>query len=265
MLHPFVQIDEELVALTAQTTLLTPNERLAREYKRAVNFHKTHEQRDQGSVRGWLTPNVMSLRQYVRRAYLELVEARGLANNLLSDAALIHAAKLTRPAASGQQLQHFVTAWHTMADYDIPQDPTDEAFFHDWADATREKLPKGTVLESQIPDKLIALNWQPTQALALITPDEITRPQARLIAYLQEQNTLQLLPIARPSRAIELSQCKLFQCDSIEAELYQAAHWAKEVKSNHAERDHRDRRAEFAATPSPSSHDIRACIGTCAR
>ena len=67
MLSPFVNISPALVSSLADSTLLTANERLAREHRRAYALYR----KALGDP-SWKTPDIVSLRSFFLRAYGQL-------------------------------------------------------------------------------------------------------------------------------------------------------------------------------------------------
>lgn len=184
MSKAFVNIPAATLDLCDTHLLLTPNERLSREYQRAYDL----KQLELGRTT-WPTLRCMSLPRYLagelERA-LDLdpdADLTVLRGHRLFNLFLHHA-----PIESIELSQAFAAAWQTMHRYDISiDDPTFSstrgAMFRQWFLEVQQHLPEHVLLEEHLGDYLATHHVAPAAPLLLIEFDQFTQPERRYLAF----------------------------------------------------------------------------------
>ena len=227
----FVNITEEFAALFATHTVLTPNERLAREY----HFAYDRYQREQG-VGGWRTLRCYSLSRFLqselRRAQDEYeIDAEPIRNHTFSSLIMQHA-----PASPAVLSQTFAKAWQTMHRYDI--DIHAEEFnsargkiFQSWMQRVKVALPDNALLEEKTGDALIQHKIHPQHGLLLMDFEQFTSVEKRYLEFAAQ--SIEVTQIKTPIR--ERADAKLHGFADLGEELAAASAWAYRVKTEDAQ------------------------------
>ena len=249
-----------------QQQLVTANERLSREYRRAYDLH----QQAQGEL-AWPTPNVTSLNRYFLQQYADLRhEQPGKHQAVVPRSTLLTMALDVQPGASLQLVQSFVDAFETCLSYDIDFDDIRDfhargSFFSDWAASLIDGC-KRNVFVQQIPRTLRAAEKSPSHDLLTVLLEELTHPERDYFDWLCQQvsirrvNTDGTLVQAVDARtvqdrpapaAIKVSQS--LSAQNFGEELHAASNWAADLL-----RDQPSTRIGIVV-PSLASHHAKIC------
>ena len=175
MLSPFVNISPQLVLSLAESTLLTANERLAREYRRAYALHQ------QGNGhRAWVTPDILSLRSFFLREFGQLaLDDPGSHPTVIDQTTLINITCGLRPGTSSHLITNFLAAFDTVTTYDIPLQTIEDftgasTFFAAWARDVKRELEGHFILPGEIPRYLLERQILPGTGLITATLEHLT-------------------------------------------------------------------------------------------
>jgi ATP-dependent helicase/nuclease subunit B len=246
----FVHISPTLAELAAHHTVITPNERLAREFKLAFDQYQVFR----GHL-AWVGLTCMSLQRFLLQQldnYADQTDGR--APNLLSSHALRETAFLTAPSPGLNQVDAFCSAWQLIHRYDI--DLHNAAFatvqgelFRHWFQEVKQTLPDTDVLPETLGDFLAAQAVLPRQPLLLLDFEQLTAVERRYFDFVAAQRVVrvsssgveesQIWPAASllGQRAAGLqasSACvpEVARYDNLNNELEAAASWARNVKTS---------------------------------
>jgi probable DNA repair protein len=246
----FVQISPTLADLATRHTVITPNERLAREFKLAFDQY----QMQQGKL-AWVGLTCMSLQRFLLQQLSDHVDQiDGTAAKLLSAHALREAAFLSAPLPSLNQVDAFCSAWQLIHRFDI--DLQGAAFstvqgelFRQWFHAVQQALPDDKVLPETLGDYLCTHRVLPRQPLLLLDFEQLTAVERRYFDFVARE-----LAVGVCNSGIEVSQLwpalnlgeseasgleKASGClpevtsyENLNDELAAAASWALSIKTN---------------------------------
>lgn len=250
MAHAFVNITENLARLCATHDLLTPNERLAREYQFAYDAY----QQTQGAT-GWPTLRCTSLTQYLNTQLKQYKDTVLLADSepvgeLIQTHALLGHIVQNAPVSTRSIIQVFAAAWQSMQRYDIPVDVSEFATprmqdFRIWYASVLESLPSDAILPERLGDKLISLDARPARPLILLDFEQLTAVESRYLIYaashtevlssdLRQKSFTAWEPREKASSVTASSNRPsseaLFGFKSLTEEVAAAADWAHDIK-----------------------------------
>ena len=247
--NAFVTFSDTLLDLSLSHCLLTPNERLAREYQIA----HASAQRKAGRE-AWPTLTCMSFGRYLLSEYSRLQDVSLECPRLLTRHELIGLAQASAPADSSALIDTFLQAWETVARYEINLEDAGFAhprghLFRQWHGAVsrdleqhREHSSRGIVLEEQIGTLLAAAELAPRLPLVLIDFDVITPAESR---YLQKVASVaevlrydslndelhRLNEAPQPASAdCRLAEPRISGAEDLRREVAAAAAWAHDHK-----------------------------------
>ncbi len=227
----FVEIPPNLAHHLAHHVLLTPNERLAREFLRGYDA----AQLEQGQ-RAWRTPRIYTLKRYLLEEFRHHSPAD---TKLLRQADLLQVAHATQPFKSRTTTLHFMQAWSLVYSYGIQLDDhefssTRAQLFKHWFEEVHTQLgldqQANVVITEQIPDWLINNSAAPNQPLMLTFFDQLTPAEQRYLEwasqhvqvdYHQSHSGVQVSP------NLDLS---VTSCLNLQEELAAACQWALATK-----------------------------------
>lgn len=246
MVRAFVNIPHALAKAVSNHVIITPNERLARELRRGFNQHQQQHNR-----RAWLTPQCLSLNQYLIQQFASWQDDCAEPLQLLTQSALL--SRFYQCATPAQR--HLATtaaqARELLYRYDIDLallehgDDTSQMFVK-WARRVAELSSDQELYQSQLAKFLTTQNKLPDQPLLLIAFDHLTVTE-RL--YLEVANSehgvyrwsaqqqivdLETTAVAPSERgdnqcATTTDKPNFFGFDSLADEFAAAAGWAAEV------------------------------------
>ena len=248
---PLVHISEQLFAALAgnpvgsiesvtQAKLITPNERLAREFQSAfAQFAST-------LGNSWRKPEILSFRQWQIESYLRLCEVKPHLPKLLSANELIARAHRVLPnQLPAAMVRNMLTNWQVVTQYQIPLDECQghELFCH-WAKSLNEQLGSaGEISTSQISGLLRAEGVTPHGRLVFTEMEEITKAESSYLQLLCEQGSLakyqssEVLPVTTVAdishtagKAKPVKKHGVLAAASMNQEWQAAARWAASVK-----------------------------------
>ncbi|XOV81819.1 MAG: PD-(D/E)XK nuclease family protein [bacterium] len=246
--HAFVHLSPTLAELAAKHAVITPNERLAREFKLAFDQYQVQQGR-----RAWEGLTCMSLQRFFLQLLSEHVDQMSAsAPKLLSAHALREAAFLSAPQTSLNQVDAFCSAWQMIHRYDI--NLQDSAFstrqgeqFRAWFDAVERALPEAELLPETLGDYLRVHDVLPQYPIVLLDFEQLTLVERRYFDYLADRMTVLVCgdnaACVKPWSATALEQhqatnevaCTLPQVaayENLNDELAAAASWARAVKAD---------------------------------
>ncbi len=249
MLSPFVNISPVLASSLAESTLLTANERLAREHRRAYALYR----KALGDP-SWKTPDIVSLRSFFLRAYGQLqLDDPSAHLPVIDQATLINYICGLRPGTSSHLVSNFLSAFETITAYGIlPEDleafHTSSHFFVDWAKGLKAELEGNFVLPGEIPRYLVERRILPETDLITATLEHLTPAEASYFAQAITHRAVSRLDSngrphqvahvhdlldqpAEAKTAIAVQAAPTFQ-----SELTAAANWARQLAEAHPQR-----------------------------
>lgn len=243
MLSSFVNINQPLVDKLSAATLVTANERLAREYRRGYALF--HQAKDSAA---WVTPDILSLRQYFTREYQDLaIEEPGAHPHLLSQEALIGQIYDVHPEAPAHLVSNFLNALQTTLAYELSLDEIRThqragEFYADWAQEVLARIGETRLLAEQIPAYLSQFGKLPNRPLITVLLEQLSHSEMRYFGGLIESmpvlqlhhdrslrkaTTAQDL-IDRPPEALNLP-VPIYAAATPHEELREAAAWANNL------------------------------------
>ncbi len=217
----------DLLERLPSATLLTPNERLAREYHRSYALA-----RQRTGATSWRTPRILSLDGYLRAELQRALARTGSESPLISRAGLLHAAVSTRQQAAPHIVARFVRAWELGLAYDLDAETiakrSASRFFADWLARAAAALPAGAVPEVCLGDHLVELGVAPAHDLLVAHAEELTLPQQRYLAFADKMRAVQ--HVAPTGTFVPAAQPHVQSFETLQAELTAACEWARSAK-----------------------------------
>ncbi len=235
--------------MAARHTVITPNERLAREFKLAFNQYQVQ----QGHL-AWVGLTCMSLQRFLLQQLNDYADqSDGNVPQLLSTHTLRQTAFLNAPSPSLNQVDAFCSAWQVIHRYDI--DLHSAAFatvqgelFRHWFQEVKQGLPDADVLPETLGDYLSAQGVLPRHPLLLLDFEQLTAVERRYFDFVATE-----LVVRMCSSGIEASQIwpasslleqqasglqtasgcspEVASYENLNDELAAAASWARSVKT----------------------------------
>ncbi len=250
MSQPFVNISNPLAELAASHTVITPNERLAREFKLAFDQH----QQSVGK-QVWPTLDCLSLQRFLLSQLQRYEDQCDEAlPTLLSQHTLRQAAWQTAPAPSLNQVDAFCGAWQMIHRYDIDlQSPAfatpQGALFNRWFTAVQATLPDNLLVAETLGDYLVETGVLPELPILLIDFEQFTKVEQRYLNFVSAKHRVllangsaqEIVPWPHKSQAQAgqpsedtptAGTPELAAYESLNAELAAAASWARDVKQH---------------------------------
>ncbi len=234
-------IEPNLLELCANHVLVTPNERLAREYHLAYGQAQLRT-----GKKAWPTLRCSSLQRLLRTEFGRLQDIDVTCPRLLPRQELIGLAQAAAPNDSGALIDTFLQAWQTVVRYEIDLDADDfrharAKLFRQWCQDLRERLPEDVVLEEELGKHLAAANQIPDKPLILIDFDVLTPTEQRfcdtaaaaqgVFRYNSLDRALWSYAEAQPTPPdYELAAPELHKAADLRAEVAAAAAWARARK-----------------------------------
>lgn len=207
--------------------LVTPNERLAREHRKAILGQR---QKQAQADRAWRHFEAVSLRQFLTRQYSACRETEPELAFVLSDWQALLIAKELAPQHSAPNLKAALEAVRLSARYNIPDadfrgpEQTWQAF----ATAFRRRLKSlGAILAEEIPAELKRLQWRPHRPVVVTELETLSPFEQDYLRFLQQEGVLHELQT--DTEAVRATPV-IVACEDPEQEWQQAARWAKQVK-----------------------------------
>ncbi len=229
MLHSFVHIHPELLNLLASHTLVTPNERLAREYRRGYQVAMQAASPSQA----WRTANILSLQQFLSTNYAQLQDIEPDTQPLLEQHELLAMAYAALEHPTTPLVTNLLKNWAVMQQYSIPLTAAANSnVFQDWYLSFEQSIrARGKVPALLIGDLLVAANWVPKQPVLTTALDELTRPQER---YLDTLCTQGLVSYVSPDGSPMLAELAADLVADLDARTGAPAVTPGEVSPNNA-------------------------------
>lgn len=240
VLHSFVQISSGLIELLKTHTLVTPNERLAREYRRGYEL----AQRNKDGL-AWPTPRIQSLDQLLLESYATLREQDAQWPRVLTQHELIRMAHSAAPPGLARNaVANLIANWTLMQQYEIPHEAVSGTLFKTWCTDLEAQIQASMALSPYaVGARLTEAKHIPPRPLVCVALEQLTRPQARYFKWLCEQGVVNALQDDGTTRLVESSDAlqspgawpdtqglQVWAASSQHDELTAAALWAREIK-----------------------------------
>jgi len=246
----FVHISPTLAELAERHTVITPNERLAREFKLAFDQY----QAQQGHL-AWIGLTCMSLQRFLlQQLNHHADQTDGKAPKLLSALALRETAFLNAPSPALNQVDAFCSAWQLIHRYDIDlhhaafSSAQGELFCH-WFQEVKQGLPDADLLPETLGDYLSAQGVLPRHPLLLLDFEQLTAVERRYFDFVAAEQvvrvcsssveTSQIWPASSLIEQTESGLQALCDClpevatyENLNNELAAAASWARTIKTS---------------------------------
>ena len=235
MSSAFVTLSSDQLRQLQGRTLITPNERLAREYRKALQtFTGFSDTETQPIDQAWRHSGMFSLGQYFRWEYQRYLEQNPSALRLVPEYVSINLAYRSLNNERTTQLPDYLDTWQLCRAYDIPRsklrDPA--GAWQKWQRKYDQGLIEaGYITAGDIPNILLEDRWLPHFPLVVTELDQLTRAEERYFDMLASAAMVETLDYPTPSK----SACQLLSCASLHEELRQAAQWAQQTKRKDAE------------------------------
>ncbi len=246
MLSSFVTINQTLVDQLATVSLITANERLAREYQRGLALY----QQANGPA-AWPTPDILSLGHFLNREYTRLREQHpGELRPLASTDDLVRLATSTRPDAPAHVVTNFLKALKTVIDYDI--DPRQierqhhaSEYFADWVYHVQADLARHFQHPASIAGVLLSYNALPERPMSVAVLEQLTLPESRYFENLLSIHEIRriandsiTIPVTNLQQLFDepgdqgLNKAKLYSAETVVTEIQAAASWAADIAAS---------------------------------
>jgi hypothetical protein len=251
--QPFVNITAEFAQLSDTHTILTPNERLAREYHFAFDRYQRA-----GGLQGWHTLRCMSLNRYLQAELQRTLDDSTDAVDLVSSHTLLNHIVQHAPLKSVELAQSFADAWQTMHRYDIDIYATEfgavspagkSEIFHTWFEQVSSALQvtsaqQEVLLPERIGDWLCEHVVVPRTPLLLTDFEQLTAVERRYIDYAAQHVVVSQTNTSIPKEEIitrpadgqsqaTTTKALLAGLPNLTDEVAAAAAWAYEIKRKH--------------------------------
>ncbi len=230
---------EDLLKLAPTHTFVTPNDRLAREHRRAWDVINQNRK-----TTTWKPLDSLSVTQFFLREYHRAVDAGADIPPLLTqDDLLIHAHNADTGLNPGE-IQTLLDAWHLANTYDIELEQQPAILRSPRARsclAHLNRVASNFTLVEAIPDALATRHLTPHRPVFLDHVDQMTHPQERYLALLTrserclqrasfisaEEVDAQEIPLQPDTPRSMVTKA----CTDLGAELDVACMWALETKA----------------------------------
>ena len=246
MVKAFVNIPHALANAVSNHVIITPNERLARELRRGFNQHQQQHNR-----RAWLTPQCLSLNQYLTQQFASWQDTCAEPLRLLTQSALLSRFYQCATPAQRHLAASAAQALELLYRYDIDlalleQGDDASQMFIKWARRVNELSSGQEIYQSQLAKFLATQDKLPHQPLLLIAFDHLTSTERLYLEAANSENGVyrwstqqQIVDLA--TTAVEPSEHRddtstptadkpnFFGFDSLADELAAAAGWAADI------------------------------------
>ena len=240
VLSPFVNISNDLASALSDGLLVTANERLAREYRRAYDLFQ-----QASGEKAWLSPKIVSLSRFFLQEYEELQQAQ-IVPKMVSRGRLLSLAYNLEPQAPTQLVQSFVRAFELCRSYDIAVSEIQRhhergEFYARWASQLNAKIADN-IIQQDIPRILLEYQKLPVTQMSSVLLEELTHAETEYFDWLctrtetsRVSSTGTLIPAltsldlidspeSQPFRTVKYLSAQTFQ-----DELQSAANWAVDL------------------------------------
>lgn len=245
MLNSFVHLSPQLITLLADHWLVTPNERLAREYRRGFELHMLTT-----GATTWRAPKILSLSQFLRECYDGLCERDHHQLSVLSAEQLLRLAYASLPQhLASVSVSNLLTNWSTLNEYALPiPDDTHAEMFARWCRKFDSAIKTSQqAIPAALGAHLAEAKYSPPSPIIIVAFEQLTVPQREYFEFLCDTGRIHGLTadgsarLALMTSAHELTMpikstdvdpnaLELFSADSLNDELTAAATWALDKK-----------------------------------
>ena len=256
MLNSFVQIPLSLRETLTDHCLVTPNDRLAKEYRRGFGIEMVRAGKS-----AWRAPLVQSLSQFLASCYADFLEANPAQPKILTPAEMIEFAHLALATSLPPAVvANLLTNWGTLRQYGIPLQALPAAadqtlFFENWVTRFETLIAaSGKVPAVLVGERLATGSWLPPYPIITVGLEELTQPQQKYCAFLCSAGTVSFVGGPQKNQVCAASDLSdlttnrdtvdsltlsrsltdhcLCRAASQQDEIMAAAQWAKDAKLN---------------------------------
>ncbi|MBT5333929.1 MAG: hypothetical protein HON25_08390 [Gammaproteobacteria bacterium] len=243
MQSTFVHISPTLLTVLEQHIVVTPNERLAREYRSAYD-----QAQATSGVQAWPTLNCMSLRQLLVREFTEQQDLGDNGKKIVSPANLLLRFQTAAPEGAEHLTPIALQAWELVRRYNIDlahlsMNSGRSKLFTDWALEVNKHIKTDEAVEADIAQLLAQQETSLSKPVLLIAFEHLTPAETVFLENLSANTGVQclasedqlvpftsfipgaLLPAPPPEPA------PLIGFNSFAEELAAAACWSKRVQN----------------------------------
>ncbi len=242
----FVHINPLLLSALEQHIVVTPNERLAREYRSAYDLAQAAH-----GAQAWPTLNCVSLRQLLVREFTDLQDLHGHGKKIISTANLMLRFQTAAPEDAEHLTPIALQAWELVRRYGIDlahssMNSGRSQLFTNWANDVNRQIKKNEVAEADFALLLAQQKISLRKPVLLIAFEHLTPAETLFLENLSGSSGVQCLnsegqivdfapfisealsalftsPPARPA--------PLTGFDSFAEELAAAANWSKRIQN----------------------------------
>ncbi|MEZ7818732.1 MAG: PD-(D/E)XK nuclease family protein [Pseudomonadales bacterium] len=272
----FVHISPLLLNALEHHLVVTPNERLAREYRSAYDLAQAAN-----GARAWPTLNCISLRQLLVREFTQQQDLHDSGKKIIAPANLLLRFQTAAPEGAEHLTPIALQAWELVRRYAIDLEHVAmnsgrSQLFTDWARRVNRQINKNEVVEADIAGLLVAQDASINEPILLIAFEHLTKAETGVLEQLNAKSGVhclnsedQIVAFA-PAALGELvtlpaaQAAPLLGFNSFAEELAAAACWSKHIQDTHPEscvgvvipslvQDYAMVQRQFAVTLNPDS------------
>ena len=243
MQSTFVHISPTLLTILEQHIVVTPNERLAREYRSAYD-----QAQATSGVKAWPTLNCMSLRQLLVREFIQQQDLGDNGKKIVSPANLLLRFQTAAPEGAEHLTPIALQAWELVRRYNIDlthlsMNSGRSKLFTDWALAVNKHIKTDEAVEADIAQLLAQQETSLSKPVLLIAFEHLTPAETVFLENLHANTGVQCLasedqivPFTSFTPGALLSApppepAPLIGFNSFTEELAAAARWSKRVQN----------------------------------
>lgn len=238
----FVHISPSLLNTLEQYLVVTPNERLAREYRSAYDLAQANS-----GKQAWTTLDCTSLRQLLNRQFNEQQDLEDNGKNIISTANLMLRLQTTAPEDAEHLTPTALQAWELVRRYNIDLNHTAMSsgrsqLFTSWANRVNRQIKQNEVAEADIAQILSTQKVSINKPVLLIAFEHLTPGELRFLENVNTKHGVHCLSTDdqitaftpeelanAPSQPPALTT-QLLGFDNFAHELAAAALWSKRIQ-----------------------------------
>jgi RecB family exonuclease len=243
VVNAFVKISAALLDASRDFTIVTPNERLARELRRGLN--QAHQAR---GLEAWPSPHCLSLNQLLQQHFATWQDYTDTAMRLLTNSQLLSRFYQCANPSNRHLSPSAAQALDLLYRYDIEIDALADGseggeLFVPWARAVLELSQPDEIYIGQLAKTLLQQAKPPTKPLLLLAFDHLSVTERRYLEACNDASGVKWLKDSEhildfatielgqhpPQPRTPRQQPRLFAFDSIATELAAAARWSADV------------------------------------
>ena len=243
VVNAFVQISDSLLEASNDFTIVTPNERLARELRRGLN--QAHQAR---GLKAWPSPHCLSLNQFLQEHFAAWQDQAEEAMRLLPNSQLLSRFYQCAEPTNRHLSPSAAQAQELLYRYDIEIDAIADGsegsdLFVPWAQAVRDLSQADEIYTSQLAKTLLDQASPLDKPILLLAFDHLSVTEQRYLEAWDRARGVKWLKDAQhivsfdaiepgkqlPSTLTPAKQPCLFAFDSVATELAAAAQWSADI------------------------------------